>query len=208
MRVVNLNILGLIMSLTGNNTASADPCSCGDDNTPGVETKLYLVPECEVLDFPGTLADTAAVAATPVASMADYVTLDGDILLNAIDANLGYWREYDIIVDSGKVLDTLVGEDGSKSFDSDIPFRIAGTQAEQLGFAKCVSNCPYIAMIKTKTGIYRVVGKPGSPAKFQEIVLDTGDTPSSANQGTYLLRANTGCPGLVYNGVIDLTPNP
>lgn len=193
-----------ILSMTGANSASGQNCTCEENSSPGTEAKLYHVPSCEVDVFPDTLEESG----NGTGAMSDAVTLDGDIVLDAITANKGYWREFAIIEYSGKVLDTAVGEKESKSFDSDIPFRIKGTTAEQVGFAKKILNCKGLWMIKTKSGARRIIGTPENPAYIESLTLDTGDTSESANQGTYVARANTGLPALFYDGVVDLTPNP
>lgn len=196
--------MGMILSLTGTNSSTGNNCDCDEQNVPGTEAELFYVPNCEVDTYPPTLEESG----NGTGAMADAVTLDGDIVLDAVTPGKGYWRKFEIIEYSGKVMDTAVGEIGSKSFDTDVPFRIKGTEAEQVGFAKLILNCKGLWKIRTKNGDERVIGNPSNPAFVESLILDTGDTSDSANQGTYLIRANTGCPGMFYNGVTDLTPNP
>jgi len=196
--------MGKIMSMTGANAATGANCNCDKKKVSGTEAKLFYSPFCEINVFPDTLEESG----NGTGAMSDRVTLDGDIIMDDTVQGCGFFREYDIIINSGKVLDTGVGEIGSKSFDSDIPFRIEGTDPEHLGFAAHILNCKGTFIIKTKTGVTRVSGSKTSPAYIESVVLDTGDTPESANQGTYVVRSNTGVPAYVYNGVIDLTPTP
>lgn len=197
-----------LLSLVGNNAASGEACACDKSCPPGTNARLRIVPACEIDDFPDTLADPN-VDQLPGDTPGDIVTLDGDIVLDATVPGQGYWREFDIIIGSGQVTDTLVGSDGSWSWDSDILFRLACVDRDQAAFAKCMANGCYVFAIQPKgSDFWRVVGNPDNAAKAQSIVLDTGSTSDSVNQGTYVARANTECPALYYDGVFDLTPNP
>lgn len=195
-----MNILGL----TGADSAAGANCNCDVQVVAGVEAELFYVPSCEIDVFPQTLEKSGNGSGV----MADAVTLDGDIVLDAVNTGLGYFRKYSIIINSGKVMNTAVGELGSKSFDTDLAFRIKGNDPEHLGFANNILNCKGTWLVKTKDGVPLCIGNKTNPAYVESLVLDTGDTPESANQGTYLIRGNTGYTSFVYPGVIDLTPNP
>lgn len=192
-----------LISMSGAN--AADACSCGESYPAGVKTKMYVAQSCEVDVFPTTIFEDTGVCT----SMSDMVTLSGDITFDtAIGSGLGYFREFDIIDKSGRLTDTLVGDTGSKSFDNNVAFELAGTEAEQAGFAKLLANDCLIFIICTKAGSYRVIGSPDLPAKADSIVLDTGGAETDPNKGTYNLKSNTACPSFFYEGVIDITPNP
>ncbi len=195
------HIWSTLLSLAGAN--AADNCTCNVSTPAGTKTKLYLAPVCEI----DTMPDTIAEGGTPT-TMGDEVCLDGDIVFDTTTAGEGYWREYDIIQYSGAHINTLVGEKGSRSFDNDIVFELAGTEKEQLGFAKCVANGCFVAMLETKSGLLRGIGDPENSASFESIVLNTGAASSDPNKGIYTLRSNDACPSWVYDGVIDVTPNP
>ena len=186
-----------ILSLSGLN--AADPCACEDLATPGIAGKLRLVPQCEVVSFPPLLSDT--VNAT--GQMSDKVTLDGDIILNSTTPNKGYWREYDIVIYKGGVDYNATGEKGSKSFNNDVAFSIAGTDADRRGFAACMLNCPYVAEVTTKAGEEWVIGDDEVPAEIESIAGSTGKTAEDFNGADYVLRANNSIPPYTYNGVID-----
>lgn len=176
--------------------------NCGAPNPPGTETVLYIVPESEITTFPGLLATTGP---------GDSVILDGPIVLDAVTTGIGFFRQIPIVSNSGMVNDNMVGEIGGRSFESDFTFFVAGTEEDRLEFANNMANCCFVAMIRTKTGKYRVIGKLGDPAYANEIAATTGAAPGDRNGTAYVLKYDSGKTLPFYDADahgIDITPNP
>lgn len=211
MKIINMHVLmaATLLSMTGSNAAANTVCPCDKDCKAGFKTRLRIAPVCEVDTFPDSIAETL-LAADPAAVplIGDHATLDGDVVFNATNPGEGYWREYEIIDESGNITDTLVGTKGAKSFDSLALFRLSCVNRDQKGFAKLIANGCFLVAMENKNGQWEMIGNPDNPAHVESIVLSRGALAADANEGTYSIKANTGCTAMDYDGVFDLTPNP
>lgn len=174
---------------------------CGQPNPEGTETTIYAVPESEITDFPDALTTT---------NPGDSMILDGPIVLDAVTTDLGYFRTFPIIPDTGEVKDTMIGPRGGRSWQSTFDFEVAGAGAEQLEFAKCMATGCWVFIVKDKAGVHRVLGSKGNHAYLESAEVATGKD-GSGRKTVYQLIYKSGCPAPVYDAEthgIDVTPNP
>jgi hypothetical protein len=179
---------------------------CGEDTPPGTRAWLYLIPAEEITTFPVTVLDATPLSTDPGAA----VTLNAAFTLSTA-VGKGYWRKYDILVDSGIVNVNTVGEKGALSFQNDVSFFLIGTKAEKLAFAQCLANQCLVAMIQTRedtTGLL-VLGRNNDPIKVKEIKMTTGAKAGDKTGGAYMLEDSTGRVPYVYpsNLTIDIVPS-
>lgn len=179
---------------------------CGANTPPGTKAKLRLIPTEEVTGYPQTLIQTTPASTTPGAD----VILD-EAWVMAAGAGKGYWREYDILIDSGAVNIDSAGEKGALSFSSSLAFHLVGTKAERLSFAQNVANCCLYAMIQTREDDDNllVFGKKDDAAKISEIKITTGAKAGDKPGGAYVLQDSSGKVPFLYpvSKGVDIVPN-
>lgn len=179
--------------------------ACGTANPPGTKLKLYVIPKGELTAWPQTKAELGGTA------QGDTKILDEPFAYVSTTA-LGYWREYDILVDTGDVRDILEGEPGGQGYRNFFDFSILGTEAEQLEVADCMaaySGC-IIAMIIDKNDNHRVLGNLEIPAFIESAEGATGKTNGDRRGFNYVLYSNTGKTAPIYDAAthgFNLTPN-
>lgn len=180
--------------------------ACGENTPPGTRAKLHICPAEEFDGWPQTLLEMTPASTVPGA----------DIILNeafnfVATVGKGYWRTYDILVDSGMVETSTVGEKGVLGFTSNLPFFIIGTKAEKLSFAKNVVNCCLAAMIQTREDKLNmlVLGRDNDPVKVKEIKISTGAKAGDKPGAAYVLEDSGGDVPAVYpiSFGINTTPN-
>jgi len=169
--------------------------NCGAANPPGIKTRLYVVCACDIVTFPDRLAFNAA-------SAGDSVTLDGDIVL---DTNKAF-KILDIITKTGKVIDTLVGAVGSKSYENTLDGVIATTDADVLEWLEQNANGCFVVIAEEVSGQKRVIGTMDVPAYLETATADTGAASGDQRGATIQIKAETGLVASVYTGAIDLDP--
>ena len=182
---------------------------CGQRKLPGTKSKLYLIPKGEIVGWPKTEA-AIKIAASQVPEIGDTKIL-GEAFTLVPDTGKGYFRTFDILMDTGAVKDELEGDLGGQGFKSSIPFTIVGTEAEQLEFADTVvaySGC-LVAVLETRTGTRRVLGEPDLPAVVESIKGGTGQKNGDINGFEYVLKASTGLTAPIYKKglALNVTPN-
>lgn len=188
------SLFAVIVPLTSN---------CGKNVIAGTEARLYLIPAGELTNHPQTKEELGG------SNPGDDMILDQPYTYVAT-SGLGYWREYTIIVDSGEVVDTLIGEVGFRGWENTLAFQIQGTEVEQLQFARDVANGCLVAMVTDRQGITRVFGKYNDPCFVDAIEIRSGKKPGDVVGGTYLLKNSAGGPALTYDLTthgINTTPN-
>lgn len=163
---------------------------CGSKNPPGVAVRTWWVPTKLIDTFPGLLASTDA---------GDTVELDGDIVLEA----LAKFTQIDIVTNSGEVKDQMVGELGSRSFESTFDFMLSTTNSPEIEFMESVANGCLCVLVKEKSGNIRVLGSPDSPAYLEAAESSTGKDSGSSRGITMQIKAATGSPAPFYTGAID-----
>ncbi|NBW09830.1 MAG: hypothetical protein EBR82_17575 [Caulobacteraceae bacterium] len=171
---------------------------CGNGNLPGTKAKLYLIGKDEILAWP-TIGSGATYGIGKTLTTAwSLVTTAG----------LGYWRQFDILVDTGAVNMQIQGNVGSKYWKPQLEFFIEGMKKEQLQFGDDIvgdSGC-LIGMIQLKDGTTLVLGDLENPL-FVE--AGEGGAKNEAVGIKYTLYYNNGKTPYIYNSglAIKLTPN-
>lgn len=174
---------------------------CGKKKAKGVKTRVYYTVAGELNGYPDSLPDGV---------QGNSQRLDGAFDFSNAPSGAGYWRELDILVDTGDVLINIEGEVGGQEHKNSFKFFVEGTDAPQLEFSALMtqySGC-LLWLVPGKNGLYYVVGDIDSPA-FVE--AGEGGTGGDKNGMSYTVYAKTGLPPMLYdaetNG-IDITPNP
>ena len=170
---------------------------CGNTGLPGLQAKLYLIDKNEIETWP-TIGSGAYGNAKTLTTEWDLVATTG----------LGYWREIDILVDSGELRMLVEGNLGSKFIRNFLDFYVEKLGKEQLQFADDIisdSGC-LIGMIAAKGTPTFVLGDLSNP-----LFLDAGEGGINNEQVgmKYTLMVNTGKSPMIYNAglAIDTTPN-
>lgn len=176
--------------------------SCGSNIIPGTKAKLYLTTKDELSAWPQTEAEAnAGTNLGDKKKLAEAFTFETD----------GHWREYDILVDTGAVQDTLEGEVGGQAFVSRIPFFIQGDDEAQRELADLIAanaGC-MIGLIEPKGATSaRVVGDLDNPCFVESIDGGTGTAPGDRVGFQYTIYANTGKTALVYPVSLGISTTP
>lgn len=185
---------------------------CGTPTPAGTEVDLYYTCSCELASWPGTKYDTV-IAASGTPAEGDTKILDEPFDFTGAASGTGYWRKATIVVDSGAINDTLEGEVGGQGFKNSLPFKVKGSNAEQLEFADnmaAYSGC-LVAMLRDRNDNLRVLGNKGVPAYVESAEGTTGLKNGESNGFDYVLSAGTGKTAPIYDDAthgIDITPNP
>lgn len=179
--------------------------ACGQQTPPGTRARLYLAPAEEFTAWPQTLKQT-----TPATTVVGAAKIYDDAFAFVTTSGKGFWRSYDILVDSGIVNSNSVGEPGNLSFQNDVAFFLLGTTAERLEFADNVANCCLVAMIQTREDEDNllVLGRNDDPAKVQEIKITTGAKVGDKNGGAYIIKDSTGKTPYVYPLSLGIDTSP
>lgn len=171
---------------------------CGVRFVPGTKVKIYAIPKDEITTYPAVLGTTA---------LGDKKKLDGAFVLSTT-AGKGYWREFEIIVDTGDFKLLIEGELGGEMIKQRFTGFVPGMGAAQAEFADnmvCNSGC-LILLIPTKSGDYIVMGTLEDPVYIEPGEGGTGGTRAGM---TYNFYANTGVAPYYYDATegIDTTPS-
>lgn len=189
--------------------------TCGTPNPPGTKSKLRLTVKGELTGWPQTVAALKEAANDP----ADPV-LQGDTKrfgenfdFSNASSGRGFWREFDILVDTGNLQFELEGEVGGQGYKSMIPFTIIGTEAEKLEFADTVaaySGC-LVASITGRNNVSYIVGNPDIPAVVDTATGASGTKNGERNATDFVVRASTGYTPMTIDAAafpFKTTPNP
>jgi hypothetical protein len=178
---------------------------CGSQAQAGTEVDLYYTCSCELAGWPATKADNGGTAD------GDTKILDEPFDFTGAATGTGYWRKATIVIDTGSIDDALEGEVGGQGFKSSIPFRIKGTDAEQLEFADnlvAYSGC-LVAMLRDRKSNLRVLGTKSIPASVESVAGTTGKKNGETTGFDYVLTASTGKTAPIYDDAthgINVTP--
>lgn len=182
---------------------------CGNPQPPGTRAKLYVTLKEELAEWPDTVAAIKLALAQPeVPAKGDTKRIGEAFSFAGAASGEGYWRDYDILVDTGELVSAMEGEQGGQGFRQRLNFFLLGNgpveneQADDfLGFSGCM-----IAMIGLKTGEYVVLGNLEDP-----VFTEAADGGSGGDRVgfAYTLYANTGLTPLFYDADefgINMTP--
>jgi len=178
--------------------------SCGTNYIPGTKATLYLVPKGELAAWPATEADGAGTDPGDTKLIAEAWDFTG------AGSGLGYWRQVDILVNTGGVVETLEGEIGGQAMVQRLNFFVHGATETQKEFADDVAayNGCLIAMISDKSGKYHVIGNLDDPCFIEQIEGGTGAAPGDRVGFAYTLYSNAGVTSLVYPSALGINTTP
>jgi len=179
---------------------------CGTPLPPMTKAKLYITDKDELAAWPDTqfAIDTAALD-TP--DKGDKKRLGEAFDFTGAGSGLGFWRQYDILVDTGILTIPLEGEIGGQGYRQRLECFMMGlgpVESEQADDFLAFSGC-MIAMIGLKTGDYVVLGDLENP-----VFVETGEGTTNERVGfAYTFYSNTGLTPSFYDADtlgIDTTP--
>lgn len=177
-----------IQDLNGGDTA------CGVQIIPGLARKAYAVCSCDIDVFPARLAFNPA-------SPGDSITLDGDIVLNALKE----FAELEMITDSGKVMHKQVGAKGFENYNNEFSFKAKKTIGADEWFNNTRNAC-LVIIVTEKDGTLRVIGSKDVPASMSASEGTTGDGSETEKVWNCTVMDTTGYVAPVYTGAIDIDP--
>lgn len=174
--------------------------SCGKTHRPGTKTKLYFTCSCELADWP-------AIGTTG----ADKKEFTEAFDFTGAPTGKGFWREADILVNTGNISYNLEGELGGQGYKNSVTFFISGSDKEQLHFADQIRETSgfLVVMLADKKGQLRVIGSKEEPARVETAEGATGLTNGERNGTAYTVSDDIGLTAPIYpNSLgVDLIPN-
>lgn len=175
--------------------------TCDTDQLPaGTKAKLYLACTCDVSnEVLRTQRELRALATLPVGitlpttenKLAERVTIGEPI---TFAGNGNGFTAYDIVIQSGSYTSKTAGEVQFLSFNSELMFSLAGTDAEVLGFADMVVNRGLMALIGDIGGVddYTLFGMKDIPAYITEVDATSGAKPGDKRIANFKLADISG----------------
>lgn len=171
---------------------------CGTAVLKGAQTKLYAIPKNEITAFPRTRAVIGSGTLAP----GDTKILDEAFGL-VQTVGLGYWREVDILVNTGQVKNVLEGDTGGKENKAMVELFVQGNGPKEKEFADMVAandGCLILAM-PTKDGHMQCVGNLDNP-----VFIEAYDGGSGPDRNGYLYTFMSSDPKT--NPIINVTDFP
>lgn len=172
--------------------------TCGSPIPPGTKAKLYITLKDELAAWPDTEeAIKIADLETPVKG--DKKRLGEAFDFTGAGSGLGFWREYDLLVDTGQLRTVLEGEIGGSGYRQRLDFFLLGNgpvENEQADDFLANSGC-MIALIGMKASDnYAVLGDLENP-----VFIETAEGGSGGDRVgfAYTLYANTGKTPYFYD---------
>jgi hypothetical protein len=181
--------------------------TCGQSIPPGTKLRAYFTLKDELAGWPETKEEGGGTA------QGDSKILDEPFDFTGAPVGKGFWRQLDILVDTGAVRDTLEGEIGGQGFVNRFDFFVLGAGAPQREFADLVTanaGC-LIFMVQDKAGNHLVLGNLDNPVFVESAEGGTGTQNGDRVGFQYTLYSNTGYTTMMYDAAthgIDVTPVP
>lgn len=187
--------------------------TCGKQQSPGAKAKLYIA--CGNCDLPNGMPLTRkeiveAAGGTPV--QGDDKIYDQPFDFSGAPVGEGFWRVYDIRVDSGAIEGSLEG-DVNLSWTNSIPFAFDGLSAATLSEVDELinhSNC-MVAAIELKDNEAYILGSPDKPVKIASGgSLNSGKKSGDPKGVELTLQCEEGVTPMLYaheTHGFDITPN-
>lgn len=166
---------------------------CGTVIIPGTRTKLRLICECDIAEWPELKPFDAAIPGNSI-------TYDGDFVLKPG----AKFAEVEIIADTGNVKHEGVGSKGGRNFTNSFDFKLMKTTGSD-EWAEMHANGCFVGLITEKTGKVRVFGGKEMPAWIESSTGDGGTGNETAAEWTFQIKDNTGVVTRVYEGAIDVS---
>jgi hypothetical protein len=173
---------------------TAVPCG---DNTPGTKQVGYMVPVSEITDMP---------AYKTFAAEGDFVIATEDFDFTGAGTGKGFFRSFPMLINKNSYTLSAVGGVGSKGWKETFTFVVAGVNAQQLEFVTRMLNIPSVFLVTDKVGVVHTIGRKDDPAYIETVEGGTGNGPEAERIITVTVSGYTSRP-MVYQGIIDVTPN-
>lgn len=168
----------------------------GLPNPPGLRMQLHLIAR-------------AGLTATPDNHPFDRSQPGKSIIMNGdfqYRSNDDHFMVIPIVVDSGALVDNLLGEIGGQAFTNELEFFMARTDADKLEFAQNFANAYVVAGIRDRQNKMRIVGRHDDPAYIMELNVNGGKTAGDRAGGTYKLKCGTGFVAPIFEGTLRIEP--
>lgn len=149
--------------------------NCGKAPIKGTKTKLYMIPFAEISAFPQTRAAIKVAGGTETPVQGDTKILDEAYGL-ITETGKGYFREVDILVNTGDVNNSLTGEVGGQENEVVSRFFILGNGPKEREFVDVMmqhNGCLHMAM-PSKDGQMQAIGEPDNPVFVRSYDGGTG----------------------------------
>lgn len=169
--------------------------SCGNGAVPGTKERMYFIQKGDITTF---------ATASASAEYGDDKILDQDFTLGVTAA----WKELDILVNTGDVIDAIQGEVGGQFIRNSFVFFVPeySKGARKLVDDMLANSGCLIFLVPGKDGNVNVVGNLENPCYIEELTAGIGG-PETTRVGTaYRVYADTGYSSPIYTGAIDTTP--
>jgi len=177
---------------------------CGTKTIKGTKAVARFCIKGEFNGWPQTKEELGGSA------QGDSKVLDEPFDFSTAPPGFGYWREIDILVDTGQLKMLIEGEVAGLEFKNGLDFFIQGSGAAQLEFGDLMiqySGC-LIWNIPDKNGNEYILGDLENPCFVES---GEGGTGGDKNGMQYSIYSKTGLTPMIYDADthgIDLTPNP
>lgn len=177
--------------------------SCGTIIAPGTKLVMFMTPISELAaTWPQTDAELGGTDKGDTKILGEAWDFSGA----AVGA--GYWRRYNVLVDTGQLRTIIEGEIGGQGYRQRLDVFMQGNgpvENEQADDFLAYSGC-CIVMIGTKEGYYPVLGDLENP-----VFIEAAEGGSGGDRAgfQYTFYANTGKTPQFYDVTlgIDETPN-
>ncbi len=180
--------------------------SCGNAPIKGAKTKVYMIPFSEIDTFPQTRAAIKIAGGIETPEQGDTKILDEAYGL-VTTSGKGYFREVDILVNTGDVANTLQGEIGGQENEVITRFFILGNGPKEKEFVDLMmanNGCIHVA-IPSKDGQMQAIGDRDNPVFVRTYDGGTGGGSGGDKVG-YAYELFTSEPQT--NKVINVTDFP
>lgn len=163
--------------------------TCGSKKIMGVKAKIYGIPKGDITTF---------ATASASAEYGDDKVLDTAFVLAATK----FWLEYDILVNTAEVINTMTGETGGRAIQQSLPFFLDQFDkgARKLMDDLIAYDGCMIFGVPEKGGNASIIGDLENPCFIEEMTGSTGG-PDNARRGVaFRLIADTGYSSPIYTG--------
>lgn len=181
--------------------------ACGQFKLPGTQLKVKYTLQSDLNGFPATVAAGGGTAA------GDTKRLGAAFDFTGAPSGSGYWREADILVDSGDLRWTLEGDPGGQGINNSLPFFIEGALPAQLEAADMFlkySGC-IILSIEGRNGVDYVIGDLKMGVYIRTAEGGLGTTAGEQHGTAYEFYWPKGVTPYTIDATtypFDTTPNP
>lgn len=166
----------------------------GTDNIGGTQVNHYYSPLSHFQLLP--------VPPEPATTLSEMVTISDNVVFYTGRKFLQIYST----IDTGRVLDKLVGELDGKSFEHTFEWFFPGTLDNALALISKFANSNMIFIATEADGKKRMIGSRKFPAKLALSDVDTGAKTSDRKGIKMKVESRGITPAPIYTGIIPLTP--